>query len=44
MLLLVIGLLVNELTWAVVIIAILSFYTAISRLIDASLRLSHDKD
>ncbi len=44
MLLLVIGLLANELTWTVVIIAVLSFYTAISRLVDASYKLSHDKN
>ena len=43
MLILVIGLLINELTWAVVIIAVLSLYTAINRLISISTKLNHDQ-
>jgi CDP-diacylglycerol--glycerol-3-phosphate 3-phosphatidyltransferase len=42
MLLLVIGLLINKLGWTIVIIAILSFYTAISRLVSISSKLNND--
>ncbi|HEY5268134.1 MAG TPA: CDP-alcohol phosphatidyltransferase family protein [Candidatus Saccharimonadales bacterium] len=42
MLLLAIGLLVNKLTWVIVIIAILSLFTAINRLINISSQLNND--
>jgi phosphatidylglycerophosphate synthase len=42
MLILIVGLLINKLSWAIVIIAVLSFYTTISRLLNISSKLNND--